>query len=221
MLALSGRTGARLASLLRVAIQQIAISSMLGLAFSGCLVTDKISFPTEPNIPPRITSVPGMPSINSIIWIDKVHLPSLKMAVSIDYQNTSRTLTARWRLVKASDETPKFEQRDVLPTADAKTTRELTFDVQSELLTANTCHHLELAISSEFYKPAPDSNPKYFRDVNVDIDLAEASWWIWEGLGQAQTSAQDKATIAGSCPDTNEDLLPKKMPTAQSMGTGQ
>jgi hypothetical protein len=157
-------------------------------------VTDKITFPTEPNVPPTIYGAsPADPG--HFIWIDTTQRPMWTMVVKIRDENVLQPLMARWRLVKIGDLRTPFKQSDIPPSGVPE--RDLTFSVGSDRLLPSTCDRLDLAVSGEFYKPDETADPKYFDDPRTTDDLAEVSWLVFEGSGEAA----DAKRLLDSCPD--------------------
>jgi hypothetical protein len=161
-----------------------------------------------------IVAAPSTPPINSVIWINKSEQSMWSMAVKVRELNVTQELGVHWRLVNKDDMTPPFFSADLLPQGD-QALRDLPFDVQSDTLRDNECARLDLAVSGSFIKR---SDPGLFAETKNDenTDIAQASWWIWEGLGQADTSMTEKAHIAASCP-TDETLLVLPTATATNM----
>lgn len=200
------RPGSGLASSLR----RVAVAVLLTVCCGGCLVTDKIVFPTDPDIPPTILDEPGTATpIGSIFWIDKTSTPEFGLKVRVRDQNVGQALRAHWRVVKEGDSSPLFDTAEIPPAA-GEPNRDLEFTVQSDGLQPGKCHHLELAVSGSFLDPKDRraDDPRFFDFTSNIDDLALASWWVWEGTGGAQT---DKTRLLDSC-HAIEALLKPSVP---------
>jgi hypothetical protein len=179
-------------------VTNLAIGSLLLTSAAGCLVTDKITFPTEQDFPPSIVS--GDPPIGRIIWINKLlFAQGWTMKATIVDQNVDQLLKARYRLVQVGEPAPIFEEITVPMPMAGDSKRDLSFTVQSDRLLTSRCDRLDLAVSGSFPN---NMRPDQFDFSRVEDDIAEASWTIWEGLGDVETSKLDKQMIADTCPDT-------------------
>ncbi len=177
------------------------MAGLLALCCGGCLVTDKIVFPVDPDIPPTILDEPGTqtPKIGAIFCIDKPATPEWSLTVKVRDQNPQQELWAHWRVVGDNDPTPPFEKDMVPLPAVGQLGRDFTFKVQSDTLQEGKCHHLQLAVSGSFFDHTDPrfDDPRYFDfPSNID-DLAEASWWVWEGKCDPATG--DSARLLASC----------------------
>jgi hypothetical protein len=187
------------------------------MAGSGCVVTDKIMFPTEPDFPPDILEGSNSYPLGTPIWVDKAASDSeLKMKVVVRDENLDQSLEAQWRLVTVGDETPPIHP-EIVPLPGSDGTRDLSFSVPSTLLANGKCYQLELAVSGGFLIPkdsrrAPDffGVPKGSPD---DVDIAR--WLILEG--QPNPSADVAMRLLASCP-VNPPMTPSASTTAQTMG---
>jgi hypothetical protein len=194
--------GSRLASVLLVS--RAALSVVL-VACSGCLVTSEYEIPDPTNVPPIIQDDPAsIAKIGSIIWLDSENPQNWpQFSVRVRDEDTEQVLDARWRLVKQGEPMPAFTVLQPLPAG--KLVRELQFRVESTRLSDGECHHLELAVSGNFWKDRATgmdrTEPVFFAEVMGDFpdDLALASWWIWEGQGNMQTTDDEKGRLLDSC----------------------
>lgn len=186
-------------------------------AGAGCVVTDQIDFPEEPNYPPTILDAPASAAlIGRIIWIDKASTPMWHMAVKVRELNVTQPLKARWRLVTKDDLMPHFFEQPLAVQGD-QLLRDLQFDVQSDSLHVDECALLQLAVSGSFVNR---TDPVYFDATKDDTnsDLALASWTIWEGQGPSETADQLEH-VASSC-ITIEAFLPTVMSTTTAGAAG-
>jgi hypothetical protein len=180
------------------------------LACSGCLVTSQYEIPDPTNVPPIIQDDPTSIPINSIVWLDSENPQSWSFSVLVRDEDTEQELDARWRLVKQGEPTPAFTPLD--PLLPGELPRTLEIRLSSLQLSDGECHHLELAVSGHFWKDPRTgmhlTEPLFFSEVTPDFadDLALASWWIWEGEGNTQTTNDEKARLNDSC-NALESLL--------------
>jgi len=173
---------------------------------SGCLVTDRVTW-RETTVPPIIQEESASPRIGSILWLNKNDVQRTEWAFSVFVQeaDSSRVLSARWRIVTRNDTMPTFTQLEPLPAG--KTLRELTFKVGSNQLSDGECHHLELAVSGSFVamidpRTGKDATEWYWFDVTTlgkENDVGFASWWIWEGRGSVGATPEEKVRLVESC----------------------
>src|SRR5258705_531008 len=100
---------------------------------AGCVVTDKIEFDTEQNVPPMIVDTPSEETpIGRILWVHKATSSMVTFSVKVRDPNVTQALKAHWRLVSKDDPTPQFDSKDVSITGDV--VRDLTFELQTSPL---------------------------------------------------------------------------------------
>jgi len=156
--------------------------------------------------------------VGSQIWIDKSSMTMFSMDVKIRELNVSQTLTVHWRLATKDDPNPRFTSVVLKPQGDM-VLRDFPFTVQTDPLHEHECAQLQLAVSGSFFPNRED--PKYFDIPNDDddSDIAEATWLVLEGKGQAMTSDADKAHLLSSCATVEALLMQQAMPTTMDMET--
>jgi hypothetical protein len=98
---------------------------------------------------------------------------------------------------------PEFEPTIELPASGALI-RNLDITLPSSQLTQDNCHRIDVVVSGSFRQDADD--PGDFDEVNIEWDLAGASWWIFEGDSQLAT-AEQRLKIIDSC-ETIDTLFP-------------
>ena len=190
-------------------------SALCVVLWTGCLVTDEITFNDDPDLPPAILNKPGFePKIGGLIWIDKSKLTEWPMQVQIRDENVRQDLVGHWRIKRLRDEgmfEPRFDIAPV-PIGD-EPVRDFPFNVQTDDLREGECHRLELAVSGSFFI---NNAPRYFDEVPAgrEDDFAYAWWWIWEGDGDNNTSPDEAKALLDTC-NASEQLL---MPAAVNMG---
>jgi hypothetical protein len=204
------RVGAGLA-----AIAYAAAAGCLVMACGGCAVTDKIMFPTDPDIPPKISDA-SYPT-GTMIWVDTAAPDSqLQMDVVVSDQNILQPLLAQWRLVTVGDDTPPIHDGNV-PASGSQVTRDFTFTVPSTLLANGKCYQLELAVSGGFLVPTPSPRaPTFFGFPKVQDDVDIARWFVLEGQPN-NPSADVSMRLLASCP-ANPPMTPSASTTGQTMG---
>ena len=203
------RPGAGLASHLRGAVMAVLV-----VGCWGCLVTDKITFPTDPDIPPMILDAPGTNTpIGWTLWVNKATTPEVRLPVRVRDQNLTQPLEAHWRVLTAGNDSPPFESK---PVPLGQLLRDFEVVVQSGMLHTGECHRVELAVSGNFF---PNRNtPAFFDAAPIEEDVAHASWSVWEGRGEAQATAEEKAKLVDTC-NAIEALLMPAMPAMSTQGT--
>jgi hypothetical protein len=176
---------------------------------SGCLVTDEITFPEEPQFPPTILDVPGTDTpIGGILWVDLKQVTNeWRLKVQVRDDNIDEVLEARYRVwVGGEPALPAWESAEIPPSGAAM--RE-TYEVPVRFgyLRDDTCHRVELAVSGSFVRRTA---PVYFDVLNGqgerDDDIARASWTILEGEGEAKTDDVQALLLLRSC-ETIEAFL--------------
>ena len=167
-------------------------------------MTDEITFDEEPELPPVIVDAPSTKTrIGDIVWLDSSAMSMWPFTVKVREGSREQNLVAHYRVVTEENKAPRFET-DFVPPGDDPL-RDLEFFVKSESLQTGECHRLELAVSAAFFT---GQAPVFFDAVppGREAEVAYASWWLWEGPGDALTTDPEKARIAQSCPAV-EDLL--------------
>jgi len=168
-------------------------------------VTDKITFPTEPDIPPMIVDAPGTSTpIGSPLWVNKATTPEFKLHVGVREQNITQELEAHWRVLTSGDPSPPFESLP-LP-QQGQVLRDLEFSVQTNRLRMGECAHVELAVSGSFFPNR--TAPAFFDAAPKDEDVAHANWTVWEGRGNALATPEEKAKLVDSCNAIEALLMP-------------
>jgi hypothetical protein len=166
-------------------------------------VTSKHEIPDPTNVPPIIQDDPtSIAKIGSIVWLDSEKPQTWTFSVQVRDEDIDQVLDARWRLVKEGESTPPFTSLDPLP--GGRPLRQVQVRLLSTQLSDGRCHHLELAVSGNFWKDAQGmerTEPWLFAEVMGEFpdDIALASWWIWEGEGNTQTTVDEKARLLDSC----------------------
>jgi hypothetical protein len=193
-----------------------AASVLCVVLWSGCLVTDEITFNDEPDLPPEILSSPSSEPIGGVFWVDKSdrRLTEVPITVGIRDENVRQGLTAHWRLRRREgEELPMFVSDDV-PAGD-EPVRDFTLHVQTGDLVEGECHRLELAVSGSFYINKT-SNPIYFDKVpeGRESDVTYAWWLIWEGRNDLVGSEYEK--LVSSC-IASENFLNAPPPTMEPL----
>jgi hypothetical protein len=174
---------------------------------AGCVVTDKIEFDAEQNVPPMIVDTPSEETpIGHILWVNKATSSMVTLSVKVRDPNVTQALKAHWRLVSKDAPTPPFDFKDVAVTGDL--VRDLTFELQTSPLGDGQCARLELVVSGSF---KTETGPQNFDQTRTEGDIDSAEWLIWEGEGPNKTSAAEQARLLSSCP-TNESLLEPSVP---------
>jgi hypothetical protein len=172
-------------------------------AYDGCLVTDEIMFEGEPNVPPVILDTPDSRApIGSHIWIDSsADTKMWTLDVLVRDENIDQPLVAHWRIVSDPNVLVPFFPQELQP---GQLERDLTIRVQTETLKLGVCHRLELKVSGSFLKK---TTPPYFDAVRdgAEHDIAGAVWWLWEG--EPQASAEEKARLLDSCPESVDGVV--------------
>ena len=185
---------------------------LLPVALSGCLVTDEITFDQDPDLPTVIVDAPGTQTpIGSSVWVDKSTMPDWKFDVRVRDENLAQDLIAHYRVVTQDAEFPPFETVDLKGPA-ASELRDLTLSVKSEQLRDGECHQLELAVSGSFFdstRPVFDAVPR-----GRELDVAYASWQLWEGPGEMLTPDPDLARLARTCEAIEALLAPDLVESA-------
>jgi hypothetical protein len=177
----------------------------------GCLVTDKITFPTEPDIPPMILDAPGTSTpIGTILWVNKATKPEVRLPVKVREENATQPLEAHWRVLTVGNDAPPFE---VLPLPQGLL-RDLDVVIQTSSLHMGECHRVELAVSGHFFT---SKKPAFFDLTPLDEQVARASWTLWEGRGEAQATAEEKAKLIDSCNAIEALLMPAMSTSTQVM----
>jgi hypothetical protein len=174
-----------------------ALLLWLAGALTGCLVTGPIDFEVDENVPPVVLDKPGTDelSIGSILWVDKAQAATWELLVDVRDENTREPLTARWRVQSPTNMTPEFKSSQ-LPGVGEKL-RELSVTLDQGDLDDDKCHRLERVVSGSFFPGRDD--PALFDLTQRIGDLGRASWWLWEGEGDALTSPEKKAEISDTC----------------------
>jgi hypothetical protein len=159
---------------------------MVGLtAVSGCVVSDKIEFHEPVNSPPVFPAgeQPSQLQLGQIIFVDKDD-GSTRFTFRVRDADIDQDLKLRWRILRNvlnSNEVMVNEQRkytDLPPSGTA--TRDFDIDVAPSELTYDNCHRIEIAVSGSFREPFPGAEPA-FLDLDDRADLAQFSFWVWEG----------------------------------------
>lgn len=176
----------------------------------GCLVTDKITFPTEPDIPPMILDAPATDTpIGTTLWVNKATRTEVRLPVQVREDNLTEPLDAHWRVLSAGNDAPPFE---VLPLPLGQLLRDLDVVVQTSSLHMGECHRVELAVSGHFF---PNTKPAFFDLAPSDDEVAHASWTIWEGRGDSQATPEEKAKLIDSCNAIEALLMPATSTSTQ------
>jgi len=174
----------------------------------GCLVTDRIEFEVERNVPPVILDKPGTEyPIGEIVWIDRDPPVDPSTApnewsfdVTVRDENVRDELEARLRVRTDREPNPDFTPNQVVQqTGAVNRTFKVTVDLGQ--LRTNECHRVELVVSGSFLDR---SEPLFFDVAQPPEDIGEASWIVWEGNGNP-TPAEAQA-ILSSC-DAVDDFL--------------
>jgi len=180
--------------------------ALLSLGSEGCLVTDKITFPTEPDIPPMIVDAPGTSTpIGSVLWVNKASTPAeFRLPVQVRDENLTQPLEAHWRVLTAGNASPPFDTFPLSP--QGQLLRDLTVVVRNDSLHMGECHRVELAVSGSFFPNR--TAPAFFDAAPKDEDVAHASWTVWEGRGDALATPEEKAKLVDTCNAIEALLMP-------------
>lgn len=165
---------------------------IFALLFTGCLVTKKIDFEEEVNVPPSITSARGAASLGTALGqVVRINfglngadpLGSTDFPVIVRDPNVKQTL--QWQVflnfslaALTPNDPGSFEgsliDNNVLPPSnDNAIDRELTFRVpHTRFRETGACYKVELLVSSDFKDVFPNREPVQ------DGDLASAVWWV-------------------------------------------
>ena len=165
------------------------------LTLSGCLVTDPIDFPEPVAYPPSIGDAPGGVPIGSTVWIDLgAAMNEWEFPVQVRDDNVEQTLFARHRVRTEDNPTPAWTEVELAPSGVP--VREHKVELFRGDIEQGRCHQVELVVSGGFFGR---DDPPFFDAVLSVEDIARASWTIWEGKGERETSEAEKALLVDSC----------------------
>jgi hypothetical protein len=177
---------------------------MVGIsAVAGCVVTDTVEFHEPVNSPPVF--LPAEQSselqLGEIVFLDKNGgEPGWKFTFRVRDADIEQELRANWRILRNVinlNQSPQVnEQREMTDVPLSGTdTRTFDIDVNPGQLAYDNCHRIEIAVSGSFRDPFPGQP---FLDLDSDdrADLAQFSFWVWEGEPTAAAAAKLVDTCA-------------------------
>lgn len=187
----------------RVASSALALccAGMLG----GCLVTDSIEPPPEPNSPPVVTS-PSY-SAGSVILFDKTKNPAaLRIPIEVRDEDTTEPLKVRWRVITQQGIRLDYVCPEVEITGTGTVLRDVAnVDVPSADFNPGTCSVVELVVSANFigdcmHDPEPSLFDRTTNRTDNDAALGRAFFWVWEVSTNPLADNAKAQQLLSSCP---------------------
>jgi hypothetical protein len=173
---------------------------------SGCVVTDKIEFHEPVNSPPVFPpgEQPSRLQLGQIIFIDKNEdVPDWTFTFRVRDADIDQDLEVQWRILRnvinPNEGMVVNEQRARKPVPLSGTdTRDFDLTVRRDQLVFDNSHRIEIGVSASFEEPQFPGEEQTFleRDADDRADLAQFSFWIWEGDPTAPAAAKLVETCA-------------------------
>jgi len=123
--------------------------------------------------------------------------PSWTFPLRVRDVDVDQELEMQWRIFTSSG--PKERKPTRIVPATGEQVREFSITVDKGQLVTDSCHRIEIAVSSSFVKPFEDESEDLTRFADVDVanrfDVALFTFWIWEG----EPSANDPNKLVETC----------------------
>lgn len=182
---------------------------------AGCLVTDSIEPPPEPNSPPVVSSPTY--SVGSVILFDKTkNAGGLSIPVVVRDEDTTAPLKVRWRVITNQTIHLDYDCPEDEITATGSVLRDGMVTVMSADFNPGTCSVVELVVSASFLgdcklNPEPTLFDRTTNRNDNDAALGRAFFWVWEVSTNPLADNVKAQQLLSSCP-----TLPYQMitPTA-------
>jgi hypothetical protein len=162
------------------------------------VVTDPIDFQPPPNNPPAfVMERPPKLQMGEIKYVLARSQPTWTFPLRVRDQDVEQDLELQWRIVTGGN------ARDREPTAVWPATgdqvREVSITVRQGDLKTDSCHRIEIAVSSSFERPFEGEMEDLTQFAEVApqnrFDVALFTFWIWEGM----PSANDPTKLVDTC----------------------
>jgi hypothetical protein len=185
----------------------VSMALCCGWLLAGCLVTDSIEPPPEPNSPPVVTSTAYPP--NKVILFDRTKSArGLTIPVEIRDESTTELLKMRWRVLSGTNPPPAVVEYDCPEnpiTGNGTPIRDTQqFTVMSSLFLPGLCSVIELVTSAHFLGSClKNPEPTLFDAVTEgnDARVGRAYFWVWEVSNDPLTNNEAAQRLLSSCPD--------------------
>jgi hypothetical protein len=179
---------------------------MVGLrAVSGCVVTDKVEFYEPVNSPPVFPAgeQPSRLQLGQIIFLVKGgDEPDWTFTFRVRDADINQELRVQWRILRnvinLNQRMEVNEQRaaQTVPVSGTDT-RDFDIKVRRDQLEFDNCHRIEIGVSGSFEEALPGEEKAFLeRDDDDRADIAQFSFWVWEGDPTAPASAKLVETCA-------------------------
>lgn len=166
-------------------------------SISGCVVTDPIDFEPPANNPPAfVMERPPKLQMGEIKYVLARSAPSWTFTLRVRDQDVDQDLELQWRIVAGGE--PRLRKPTIVWPATGEQVREVSIVVNQGELEPDTCHRIEIAVSSSFVQPFEGEMEDLTRFADVGpnrFDIALFPFWIWEGM----PSANDPTKLVETC----------------------
>jgi hypothetical protein len=176
----------------------------LGFLLSGCLVTDAIEPPVEPQTPPELSSIDY--PVGSVIQINTAPgtgITELVIPMQVRDDDINEELKIRWRI--DSQSLPDFGSRmldykcpEIKIPVSGQARRDWSVPISAGAFPAGACSRLEFAVSSTFYDCG--QFPQRWDDTTVPGDVGHAVYTVWEVSRDPVNDSGAALDLLRSCP---------------------
>ena len=184
----------------------VSMALCAGWLLAGCLVTDSIEPPPEPNSPPVVTSPTY--SAGSVILFDKTKPGGLIIPIEIRDEDMTEQLKVRWRVISGSR--PASMQLDYrCPEDEISGTGSVirsnwNLVITNDKFVPGSCSVVEFIVSAHFLRSCMKNPEPEFFDVTTNSDndaaLGRAFFWVWEVSTNPLADNAKAQQLLSSCP---------------------
>lgn len=171
-----------------------------GFLLSGCLVTDTIELPPEPNGAPKLSS--SYPPGYVIRFDSSRPRQELLISIAVSDEDTQETLIPRWRVQTANAITVydyKCPEEPILGTGGVKR-QDYLLNIPAAKFTPGTCNTIDVAVSSNF-RPCSTTRPEF--DVTVEPEqeatVGRIQFMVWETSQMPFVNPENAGTLIRTC----------------------